>query len=158
MIIGFTWKRKLPTVGELRNPVSLVRGASVPDGGIGMDLQVSKVYDAWAKVENVSGSYREGSSSKDQKSVTHSVIIRRHPEMEVPEERDFLVYNRRFLRILEIRELDQRAFYWVIACNDEGAIENWSYDDTSTPENPNDLQNPQQEPQAEADFPFWGGS
>lgn len=157
MILGFTWKRTLPKVGDLRTPVSLVRGKTVPDGAIGMDLQLSKVYDAWAAVDHATGTYREGESSGNQKAVTHSVIMRRHPELEVPEERDFLIYNRRLLRVLEIRELDQRAFYWIVACNDEGLLATWKYDNPATPENPNDVQNPQPEPKAEFEFPFWGG-
>lgn len=157
MILGFTWKRKLPKVGDLRNPVSLVRGSTMPDGGIGMDLSLAKVYDAWAAVDHATGTYREGENSDSQKAVTHSVIIRRHPEMAIPEERDFLVYNRRLLRVLEVRELDQRAFYWIVACNDEGPIESWTYDDPSTPQNPNDVSNPEAEPNAGADFPFWNG-
>lgn len=158
MIVGFSFNKDIPKVGELRNPVSLVRGASVPDGGIGMDLSLAKVYDAWAKVAHASGSYRQSESSDDQTAVTHSLIVRRHPDLPIPEERDFFVYDRRLLRVLEIRQLDQRAFYWVVACNDEGSIGTWTYDDPATPENPNGLANPQPEPSADSDFPFWGGS
>ena len=155
MIPGFSWTSKPPTIGELRNPVSLVRASTIPDGGIGMDLSLAKVYDVWAKVENVSRSYREGFDVSAQKAVTHAVTIRHHLDLEAPEVRDFLVYNRRLLRVLALRELDPRGFYWIIACNDEGSIAHWVYDDPSTSENPHDLQNPQPEPRADEPFPFW---
>lgn len=154
MILGFTWRRKLPKTGELRNPVTLVSGSSIPDNFIGMNLTLNKVFDAWAKVDLVNARLQGAESEAKQTDVTHSVIIRRHEGMTAPEINDFLVCKGRMLRVLEYRELDQRAFYWIIACNDEGPIDSWTFDNPATPENPNDENNPQPEPTDKA-FPFW---
>lgn len=154
MILGYTWRRKLPTTGELRDPVTMVQGRTLPDGFAGMDLTLTKVYDAWAKVELVNGVMKSGDSEVPQKEVTHSLIIRRHEAMQAPSADHLFVCRGRLLRVLDYRELDARAFYWVIACNDEGPLSSWTYDNPDTPENPNDPDNPQPEP-TDVPFPFW---
>jgi hypothetical protein len=153
--VGVNWNQPVPKIGELRHPVSLVRAHSVPDAGAGMNLTLTRVWQAWAKVELVRPVRSDGDGVTAHDDVTHLLVLRRHAGLAEPEARDFLVWQARLLRILQLRTINAMAVHWIIACNDEGALASWTFDDPKTPEDPHDPENPEEEPLADPDFPMW---
>lgn len=153
---------KLPKIGELRHPITLVKPSSVPDDHDGMDLTLTPIWRGWAKVvlqrsrqHQETLSMGQGVKRDTSRDVTHKVTVRNAPGMYMPAENDFVVYGENLLRVIDCRELDPRGFYWEVICNTEGCARSWKYDNPETLENPNDKEEPTEERGSSDGFPFW---
>lgn len=157
MIRGLSRHMKEPSLAEMRTPVTLVKLKNVPDAADGFNTLLTKQFSSWSKMVAASGSSWGGSSDDSQSELTHVFIIRRHPGYAQPESSWYAVHNERLYKVLELQELGNRGFFWVIATNDEGALSKYRYDDTATEENPHDPDAPAAEPaHKHTAFPFWG--
>ena len=103
-------------IGELREPIAILRKEQAPDAGTGIAETRTVLFETFAKVEQVTAAIYRGGSQTVEPS-THRFTIR-HPRMVVATEA-YIRWRGRDHRIRRVRELDSSARFLEIEAGDE---------------------------------------
>ena len=106
-------------IGELREPVEILRKAQVPDAGTGIAEMRTVLLQTFAKVEQVSGAIYRGGSQTVEPS-THRFTIR-HPRIVITTEA-YIRWRGRDYRIRKVRDCDSSARFLEIEAGDETPV------------------------------------
>jgi SPP1 family predicted phage head-tail adaptor len=103
-------------IGELREPIEILRKEQVPDGGTGIAETRSLLLRAFAQVEQVSGATFRG-TAQTVEPATHRFTIR-HPRIAIGTEA-YVRWRGRDYRIRKVRERDSSLRFLEIEAGDE---------------------------------------
>lgn len=146
-LIGGRFKRKPPTTGELRTPLSLVEAKRQPNNDWGFDNEITPFWQGWAKWEVGTGRIEEAGGTED---LTDIYVIRAGglPFKSGPQTAYFAVVDGKYAKIQWVDPLDQKGDWTILYCTAYTDVSSEPFNNTLTPEDaanepaPADPQNP----------------
>ena len=133
--MALRWARstmKIPSTGELRNPLWLYRAVSTPDSTDGMSLTLTPTASVFAYVKNGRGAYLSEHSDQEME-IIYDFLFRKNNTFTV-QLNDLILYRGNYYQVVQAVDLDQYNPYWLVSVVDTGPMKFTISNVTQAPE------------------------